>query len=164
VLFPQKRYIAVQIVPHTPTNTLRLNDYTLSKCLLQNVEKYYGVYGLGLIENGFRVKYCNDRTKIAIIRCLHRGQQFVSSVLPLITLVTKINLPFPTWILKTNTLQIGDVRAKFRTLYIGATIIQCNKFIIKHQKQFLDKAMGQLNSAKERQDLFKRVMEFDMDR
>ncbi|KAH8339813.1 hypothetical protein KR074_011157, partial [Drosophila pseudoananassae] len=145
VLFPQKRYIAVQIVPHTPTNTLRLNDYTLSKCLLQNIEKYYGVYGLGMIENGFRVKYCNDRTKIAIIRCLHRGQKFVSSVLPLITL-------------------IGDVRAKFRTLYIGATIIQCNKFIIKHQKQFLDKAMGQLTSAKERQDLFKGVMELDMDR
>ncbi|KAH8319398.1 hypothetical protein KR067_007248, partial [Drosophila pandora] len=139
------RYIAVQIVPYTPTNTLRINDHTLSKCLLQNVEKYHGVYGLGLIENGFRVKYCNDRTKTAIIRCLHRGQKFISSVLPLITL-------------------IGDVRAKFRTLYIGATIIQCNKFIIKHQKQFLDKAMGQMASANERQDLFKRVMEFDMDR
>eukprot|EP00099_Drosophila_melanogaster_P003575 NP_001163458.1 uncharacterized protein Dmel_CG14057, isoform B [Drosophila melanogaster] len=82
---------------------------------------------------------------MAIIRCLHRGQRFVSSVLPLITL-------------------IGDVRAKFRTLYIGATIIQCNKFIVKHQKQFLDRTMGQITSAKERQDLFKRVMEFDMDR
>ncbi|KAH8379286.1 hypothetical protein KR009_004033, partial [Drosophila setifemur] len=136
------RYIAVQIVPFTPTKALRFGDQTLSKCLLQNVEKYYGVYGLGLIEQGFRVKYCNERTKIAIIRCLHRGQRFVSSILPLITL-------------------IGDVRAKFRTLYVGATIIQCNKFIIKHQKQFLDKAMGQMTSAKERQDLFKNVMEID---
>nr|NP_648955.1 POP5 ribonuclease P/MRP subunit, isoform A [Drosophila melanogaster]AAF49372.1 POP5 ribonuclease P/MRP subunit, isoform A [Drosophila melanogaster] len=141
----KNRYIAVQIVPYTPTQSLRLNDHSLTKILLQNVEKYYGVYGLAVIEQGFRVKYINDRTKMAIIRCLHRGQRFVSSVLPLITL-------------------IGDVRAKFRTLYIGATIIQCNKFIVKHQKQFLDRTMGQITSAKERQDLFKRVMEFDMDR
>ncbi|XP_062129517.1 uncharacterized protein LOC133841194 [Drosophila sulfurigaster albostrigata] len=141
----KNRYIAVQIVPQTPVQTLRLNDSTLSKCLLQNVEKYYGVYGLGLLEHGFRVKYCNERTKIAIIRCIHRGQRFVSSILPLITL-------------------IGDVRAKFRTLYVGATVIQCNKFIIKHQKHFLDRMMGQTASAKERQDLFKRVMELDMER
>ncbi|KAH8235099.1 hypothetical protein KR032_008806, partial [Drosophila birchii] len=139
------RYIAVQIVPYTSTKVLWFNDNTLTKCLLHNIEKYYGVYGLGMIEQGFRVKYINERTKIAIIRCLHGGQRFVSSILPLITL-------------------IGDVRAKFRTLYIGATIIQCNKFIIKHQKKFLDREMGQLTSAKERQDLFKRVMEFDMDR
>ncbi|KAH8407842.1 hypothetical protein KR215_006016, partial [Drosophila sulfurigaster] len=138
-------YIAVQIVPQTPVQTLRLNDSTLSKCLLQNVEKYYGVYGLGLLEHGFRVKYCNERTKIAVIRCIHRGQRYVSSILPLITL-------------------IGDVRAKFRTLYVGATVIQCNKFIIKHQKHFLDRMMGQTASAKERQDLFKRVMELDMER
>lgn len=56
------------------------------------------------------------------------------------------------------------MRAKFRTLYVGATIIQCNKFIINHQRQFLDRMMGQVASAKERQDLFKRVMELDMDR
>ncbi|XP_030385196.1 ribonuclease P/MRP protein subunit POP5 isoform X1 [Scaptodrosophila lebanonensis] len=141
----KNRYIAVQIVPYTPTQTLRFSDQTLTKCLLQNVKKYYGVYGLGLLEHGFRVKYCNERTKIAIIRCLHRGQHFVSSMLPLITL-------------------IGEVRAKFRTLYTGATIIQCNKFIIKHQRQFLDRMMGQIESAKERQDIFKRVMEFDLDR
>ncbi|EDV96803.1 uncharacterized protein LOC6558426 [Drosophila grimshawi] len=141
----KNRYIAVQIVPYAPVKTLRLNDHTLTKCLLQNVEKYYGVFGLGLLEHGFRVKYCNERTKIAIIRCLHRGQRYVSSILPLITL-------------------IGDVRGKFRTLYTGATIIQCNKFIIRHQRQFLDRMMGQVASAKERQDLFKRVMEFDMDR
>ncbi|XP_060655615.1 uncharacterized protein LOC132790886 [Drosophila nasuta] len=141
----KNRYIAVQIVPQTPVQTLRLTDSTLSKCLLQNVEKYYGVYGLGLLEHGFRVKYCNERTKIAIIRCIHRGQRYVSSILPLITL-------------------IGDVRAKFRTLYVGATVIQCNKFIIKHQKHFLDRMMGQTASAKERQDLFKRVMELDMER
>ncbi|XP_034656627.1 uncharacterized protein LOC117893946 [Drosophila subobscura] len=141
----KNRYIAVQIVPYAPKKTLGLKDHILSKCILQNVEKHYGVYGLGVVEQGFRVKYCNERTKIAVIRCVHRGQRFVSSMLPLITL-------------------IGDVRAKFRTLYIGATIIQCNKFIIKHQKQFLDRFMGQVESAKERQDLFKRVMELDMDR
>ncbi|KAH8286230.1 hypothetical protein KR054_005054, partial [Drosophila jambulina] len=159
------RYIAVQIVPYTSTKVLWFNDNTLTKCLLQNVEKYYGVHGLGMIEQGFRVKYINERTKIAIIRCLHGGQRFVSSILPLITLVRKEHFLILNSSIKFLHLsKIGDVRAKFRTLYIGATIIQCNKFIIKHQKKFLDREMGQLTSAKERQDLFKRVMEFDMDR
>lgn len=39
--------------------------------------------------------------------------------------------------------------------------MQCNKFIIKHQQNFLDRMVGQVVLAKERQEMIKRVMEFD---
>lgn len=40
--------------------------------------------------------------------------------------------------------------------------MHCNKFIIKHQQQFLDRMVGQIESAKERQDMIKRVLEFEV--
>ncbi|XP_014102945.1 ribonuclease P/MRP protein subunit POP5 [Bactrocera oleae] len=140
----KNRYVVVRIVPEKTANILKIDDAVLAKCVLRNVKKYYGDYGLGIVEHGFRVKYCNERTKIAIIRCLHRSHRTLTSTLPLITM-------------------IGDVRAKFHTLYVGATIIHCNKFIINHQQRFLDEMVGQIASAKERKDFIKRVMEFDLE-
>lgn len=67
---------------------LRIGDAVLAKSVLRNVKKYYGDYGLGIVEHGFRVKYCNERTKIAIIRCLHQSHRTVTSTLPLITMVS----------------------------------------------------------------------------
>ncbi|XP_013107034.2 uncharacterized protein LOC106086779 [Stomoxys calcitrans] len=140
----KNRYIVVQIIPkNAEQKVLYLKEQILAKCLLSHVQKYYGIYGLGLLEHGFRVKYCNERTKIAIFRCSHHSYRFVTSILPLIV-------------------SIGDVQAKFRTIYTGATIMQCNKFIIKHQQTYLDRMVGQIDSAKERQDMIKRVMEFDL--
>ena len=40
--------------------------------------------------------------------------------------------------------------------------MQCNKFIIKHQQQFLDHMLGQIESANERHDMIKRVLEFEI--
>ncbi|XP_067647648.1 ribonuclease P/MRP protein subunit POP5 isoform X1 [Eurosta solidaginis] len=140
----KNRYIVVRIVPQADAKILNFHDGVLAKCVLRNVKKYFGDYGLGIVEHGFRVKYCNERTKVAIIRCLHRSHRTLTATLPLITM-------------------IGDVRAKFHTLYTGATIIQCNKFIINHQQKFLNEMVGQIVSAKERNDFIKRVMEFDLE-
>ncbi|XP_073842027.1 POP5 ribonuclease P/MRP subunit [Musca autumnalis] len=140
----KNRYIVVRIIPkNTNLNLLYIKEQILAKCVLAHVEKYYGTYGVGLLEHGFRVKYCNERTKIAILRCSHHSYRFVTSILPLIT-------------------SVGDVQAKFNTIYTGATIMQCNKFIIKHQQTYLDRMVGQIVSAKERQEMIKRVMEFDI--
>ncbi|KAL5292970.1 POP5 family protein [Megaselia abdita] len=111
---------------------------------MKNVGKYYGEFGIGSTEYGFRVKYCNDKTRIAVIRVRHRPHRFVTSILPLICV-------------------IGDHKAKFRTLYTGATIMQCNKFIVKHQRDVLDKTIGTIDSAKERSDFLKNIMEFSVD-
>lgn len=82
-------YIVVQVVPKdTQTKVLYLKEQVLAKCLLSHVQKYYGIYGVGLLEHGFRVKYCNERTKIAMLRCSHHSYRFVTSILPFITRVS----------------------------------------------------------------------------
>lgn len=41
--------------------------------------------------------------------------------------------------------------------------MQCNKFIVKHQRDVLDKTIGSIESAKERNDFLKNVMEFSVE-
>lgn len=41
--------------------------------------------------------------------------------------------------------------------------MQCNKFIVKHQRDVLDKTIGTIESAKERSDFMKNIMEFSVD-
>ncbi|XP_067647649.1 ribonuclease P/MRP protein subunit POP5 isoform X2 [Eurosta solidaginis] len=111
----KNRYIVVRIVPQADAKILNFHDGVLAKCVLRNVKKYFGDYGLGIVEHGFRVKYCNERTKVAIIRCLHRSHRTLTATLPLITM------------------------------------------------KFLNEMVGQIVSAKERNDFIKRVMEFDLE-
>lgn len=56
-------------------------------------------------------------------------------------------------------LQLGEHIVKYRTLYNGATIMQCNKFIVEYQKKYLDQQVGAISSANQRNKLVKNVME-----
>lgn len=56
-------------------------------------------------------------------------------------------------------LQLGEHIVKFRILYNGATIMQCNKFIVEFQKKYLDQQVGAIISANQRNQLVKNVME-----
>lgn len=40
--------------------------------------------------------------------------------------------------------------------------MQCNKFIVKHQQMYLDQTMGTIESAGQKKQLTKRVMDFSM--
>lgn len=53
--------------------------------------------------------------------------------------------------------QVGDHLVKFRTLYNGATIMHCNKFIVNFQKQFLDQKMKTITVGQQK-ELLKKVM------
>lgn len=58
--------------------------------------------------------------------------------------------------------QVGDHTVKLRTLYNGATIKQCNKFIVEHQKRFLDRRIGETVSIGQKKQLQRRIMDFTM--
>lgn len=55
--------------------------------------------------------------------------------------------------------QLGEHIVKYQTLYSGATIMQCNKFIIEYQKKYLDRESGKIASANQRNRLTETVME-----
>lgn len=141
------------------------SDAAITKSIRNNVQKYYGDFGSGSINVGFRIKYCNEKTKVTIIRCRHGPHRFITSILPLMTVVCILFLKHLKYISKKMNFvfQIGEHRAKFRILYIGATIMQCNKFIVNFQKDCLDRAIGDIESAKDRIDFIKNIMDFKME-
>lgn len=83
---PFARYVVVQVVPENEakaTGTLTLSDYAIYNCVLRLVQQHYGDLGAAAIRSGLKCKYCNDQTRIAIIRIKHHPHRFVTSVLPL---------------------------------------------------------------------------------
>jgi hypothetical protein len=57
------------------------------------------------------VKYCNVYTRVAVVRARHGPHRLVASCLPLVT-------------------QLEQIPVSLKTLYTGATLMQCNKFLV----------------------------------
>lgn len=82
------RYIVTQIIPEKSVSAAAtFSDAAITKSIRNNVQKYYGDFGSGSINVGFRIKYCNEKTKVTIIRCRHGPHRFITSILPLMTVV-----------------------------------------------------------------------------
>lgn len=171
------RYVVVKIIPENDVaGSLSITDNDLYSSILKSVQKYYGDLGAASIRFGIKCKYCNDQTRIAIIRAKHIAHRFVTSILPMTSVVSdkrtsicilmemlknKYRLVFEFHFLFCfNFLgQLGSHTIKYRILYNGATIMQCNKFIVEYQKKYLDEHVGAIVSANQRNKLVKNVME-----
>lgn len=105
------------------------------------MQQLHGDYGVAAIKSGFITKYCNEHTHIAIVRVRHGPHRFVTSSLPFIT-------------------KIGKLDAKLNTLHIGATLKHCFKFIQKYQRAYLDNMWSKLKTDEERKHLESAVMDF----
>lgn len=85
------RYIVAEILPFDPNDSTKsIGSGKLTDCLMKNIQKYYGDYGLASVSNGLKVQYCNDKTLMCILRARHGPHRFLSSCLPLITVVRKL--------------------------------------------------------------------------
>lgn len=91
VLFVYRfRYVVVKIVPQNPiAGRLSISDGLLYSSITKSVQKYYGDFGAASIRFGLKCKYCNDQTRIAIIRVKHKIHRFVNSILPMTSIVSK---------------------------------------------------------------------------
>ncbi|KAL1141013.1 hypothetical protein AAG570_000939, partial [Ranatra chinensis] len=93
-----------------------LKEFKLKSALLRDaitsaVEELHGDYGVSAVRGGFTARYCNEVTRVAIIRARHGPHQLITSSLPYIVL-------------------IGNCAVTLRTLYVGATLQQCYKVIL----------------------------------
>ncbi|KAK9497040.1 hypothetical protein O3M35_012830 [Rhynocoris fuscipes] len=115
----KNRYIAIEVKEERGVRPgSKLSSKDLYHKIYGTVSRLHGDYGIASIRNGFSASYCNEITKIAILRVRHGPHKFVTSVLPVIN-------------------NIGDVPVIINTLYVGATLHQCYKFILSHQKKSL---------------------------
>lgn len=118
----KQRYILVEVRPNT-LGPFHLDSETVNKQLRDKIQHFWGDYGTACLLR-LNVKYLNDKTRICIIQVNFDAARFVTSTLPLMTVV-------------------GKVLARFRILYVGATIKQCKRFIIKyHQLKGLQEDKG----------------------
>ncbi|KAL1494308.1 hypothetical protein ABEB36_009927 [Hypothenemus hampei] len=145
----KNRYIVVEINPQfsnrdNKIQPFRLQDKVLNQAIQSEVQLIHGDFGVASIRSGFQVKYCNDLTRIAIIRCTHGPHKLVTSVLPLIT-----NLPYLTAGIFVNI------------LYTGATLKQCFNFIKTHQERKYNEFCACLKSEEEKNELRNAVLNFE---
>lgn len=83
------------------------------------MEQLHGDFACAAITAGFVVKYCNEYTRIALIRARFGPHRFVQSSIPFIT-------------------SIDNQQGYINILYVGATIKQAAKFIKEYQRKRIE--------------------------
>ncbi|CAO1416887.1 unnamed protein product [Diamesa serratosioi] len=132
----KNRYALVHIKGNKNQN-FTVSPVELFDYFKTNVLKYYGDFGMASVGN-LSVKYCDPDSKLLILRVSHGPHRFLTSILPLLTVA-------------------GKESVVYRILYIGATIRQCKKHIIKHQHQFIGKTLGAINTHEDKEEFLKNL-------
>lgn len=139
----KNRYITIEIIcPSLPENTpLTLKSGAFHESVMNKIQYLHGDYGVAAVRTGFIAKYCNENTRIAILRARHGPHKFVTSSLPFIT-------------------RIGKLDVILHTIHVGATLKHSFKFIQRYQRAFLDSVYLSLKSDKEKKQMEFAVMDF----
>ncbi|KAE8742469.1 hypothetical protein FOCC_FOCC012023 [Frankliniella occidentalis] len=138
----KNRYIAVEVNPLglSGTKSFSLNGRDLYKAVLDAVQKLHGDFGVAAISSGYSAKYCNEVTRIALLRARHGPHRILASALPTVT-------------------HVGQKSATLRTIYSGATIRHCLLFLQQYQRAALVKMWSKQRNDEERHALEAAVMD-----
>lgn len=89
IIISISRYVVVKVEPQNAvTGSLSFSDGAIYSSITKLVLKYYGDLGAASIRFGLKCKYCNDQTRVAIVRIKHRIHRFVTSILPMTSVVS----------------------------------------------------------------------------
>ncbi|RZC42848.1 RNase P Rpp14 domain containing protein [Asbolus verrucosus] len=140
----KNRYMIIEINQGAKKDSyaLQLKPPSLHYSIMSMVQQLHGDFGVAAIMAGFTAKYCNEKTRIAIIRCRHGPHRLVASSLPCIKFIE--NKP-----------------VNINTLYIGATIKHCFKFIKNYQQRKFEEYCVGLKNDEEKEALKKALMNLD---
>ncbi|XP_013383298.1 ribonuclease P/MRP protein subunit POP5 [Lingula anatina] len=122
----KNRYYLCEIIPtgEKKQGTHLVGGFTerlVFKAVQKEVQDLHGDYGQGVLMGSFSVSYLNPDTNMVMIRAGRDYHRLVGSALPLVK-------------------KIGHQEAFLRTIHLGGTIRSCQKFLIKHNKQFVKSA------------------------
>ncbi|XP_058067319.1 uncharacterized protein LOC131216764 [Anopheles bellator] len=133
------RYILVQIRcnDRPESEPVSISSAALQSYIRERVEKFYGDFGVASLAR-LNVIYFNAKTHLCIVQTRHGAHRFITSILPLLTLADKES-------------------ARYRTLYVGATLQQCHKYIVKYQQHYINKTIGSYRGLVQKQKLIEDV-------
>ncbi|XP_057372172.1 ribonuclease P/MRP protein subunit POP5-like [Daphnia carinata] len=135
----KNRYFTTEITPLDDGHTaqpLNLKTYDILKSVLAATEQIHGEFGAAAIKNGLEVKYSNESTQIAIIRCRHGPHRLLASSLPFLS-------------------SIGKRKVQLQSMYTGATLVKCYKFLKKFHQEKINEALKTCRTEQEK----KKVLE-----
>nr|CAG4645215.1 EOG090X0GYO [Leptodora kindtii] len=113
----KNRYFVLEIRPNgmSEIQSYPIKDTDIYHAVVRFVEQIHGEFGAAAIRTGLNVKYCNQWTKVAIVRSRHGPHRLVGSALPFISF-------------------IDNKQVRVHSLYTGATLIKCFLFLKKYQQ------------------------------
>lgn len=117
-----------------------MNQDALYRAVNKKVQQLHGDFGVAAIKSGFLAKYCNPQLRIALLRVRHGPHRFVASSLPFVNL-------------------IDGKKVVIRSLYTGATIRNCFKFLLKYQQQKIYTDLDKLKGTQNYEKLCKEFMD-----
>lgn len=125
------RYIIAEIkeLGEADDKPLKLNSTSIYFHLMKKIQQLHGDFGVAAVKTGLNVKYCNEQTRLVVIRARHGPHRFVASSLPILD-------------------AIDTKRVIVNTLYVGATLKQCFKFVLRHQQEKHDEFVNTLKGDK----------------
>nr|SVE70768.1 EOG090X0GYO [Daphnia similis]SVE71397.1 EOG090X0GYO [Daphnia similis]SVE72030.1 EOG090X0GYO [Daphnia similis]SVE72657.1 EOG090X0GYO [Daphnia similis] len=130
----KNRYFTTEIIPldngHS-AQPLNLKTYDILKSVLAVTEQIHGEFGAAAIKNGLEVKYCNESTQIAIIRCRHGPHRLLASSLPFLS-------------------SMGKRKVQLQSMYTGATLVKCYKFLKKFHQDKICEALKMCKTEQEK--------------
>lgn len=137
------RYIIVEINPEHPIQNLEsftITSESIYHAVNNKVQQLHGDFGSAAIRSGFIGKYCNPKLRIALIRVRHGPHRFVLSSLPFID-------------------KISGKSVVIKSLYVGATVRNCFKFLIKYQRRKIHTELAKFKDTPQYHTLCKEFMD-----
>nr|SVE75476.1 EOG090X0GYO [Daphnia dolichocephala] len=121
----KNRYFTTEIIPldgNRIGKSLDIKAYDIVRSVLAVTEQIHGEFGAASIKNGLDVKYCNESTQVAIIRCRHGPHRLLASSLPFLS-------------------NIGQRKVQIQSMYTGATLVKCFIFLKKFHQEKIEEAL-----------------------
>jgi len=116
---------------------------TIQASLTDSVLDCHGIHGLAVLEperGVVRVKHVNPATSVVIFRCLRAHHRLFWSALTFIR-------------------SIGEKECFFNTIFVGATLKSCERFVIKHHRRKLTEMLGKTKDMNRRVELQRMIKE-----
>lgn len=136
----KKRYLLVDISCKDGKVDERIDGRILFDTVKKAVTSAYGDYGMACVARSLKVKYLNSVTGVAFIACARDYYRMVWSAVTFIRTITIKNDVHP---------------CVFRILHVGGTILSCQKFLIRHNKDQLLQLLQNCKTPVERKKVLK---------
>uniref|UniRef100_A0A0A9YE07 Ribonuclease P/MRP protein subunit POP5 n=2 Tax=Lygus hesperus TaxID=30085 RepID=A0A0A9YE07_LYGHE len=134
----KNRYVTVE-VNYAAKQKGKMEAKELLREVQRAVQTLHGDFGCAAVRSGLSASYCNELTRIAIIRTRLGAHKLVTSSLPFVT-------------------RIGKENVNIRMLYVGGTLRNCYKRILIHQKAELSKMLPKIASDKSAHEMEKEFL------